>query len=77
VAGDARRPGRGGRRRAVCGYFSTRLRDIYFAITTLIFAQIFYVIIFTWTTVTGGENGLIFTRPHFNIPFIIDVRLPR
>src|SRR5262249_42524753 len=35
-------------------YFSTRLRDIYFAITTLIFSQIFYVIIFTWTAVTGG-----------------------
>jgi branched-chain amino acid transport system permease protein len=55
-------------------YFSTRLRDIYFAITTLIFSQIFYVIIFTWTAVTGGENGLIFTRPHFSIPFVIDVR---
>ncbi len=55
-------------------YFSTRLRDIYFAITTLIFSQIFYVIIFTWTTVTGGENGLIFTRPHFTIPFLLDVR---
>jgi branched-chain amino acid transport system permease protein len=55
-------------------YFSTRLRDIYFAITTLIFSQIFYVIIFTWTAVTGGENGLIFTRPHFSIPFIVDVR---
>ncbi len=55
-------------------YFSTRLRDIYFAITTLIFSQIFYVIIFTWTSVTGGENGLIFTRPHFSIPFLFDVR---
>jgi len=55
-------------------YFSTRLRDIYFAITTLIFSQIFYVIIFTWTAVTGGENGLIFTRPHFSIPFVYDVR---
>ena len=44
-------------------YFSTRLRDIYFAITTLIFSQIFYVIIFTWTEVTGGENGLRFSRP--------------
>jgi branched-chain amino acid transport system permease protein len=51
-------------------YFSTRLRDIYFAITTLIFSQIFYVIIFTWTAVTGGENGLIFDRPHFTIPFL-------
>jgi branched-chain amino acid transport system permease protein len=55
-------------------YFSTRLRDIYFAITTLIFSQIFYVIIFTWTSVTGGENGLIFTRPHFSIPFLVDAR---
>jgi branched-chain amino acid transport system permease protein len=55
-------------------YFSTRLRDIYFAITTLIFSQIFYVIIFTWTPVTGGENGLIFSRPHFTIPFLVDTR---
>ena len=49
-------------------YFSTRLRDIYFAITTLIFSQIFYVIIFTWTEVTGGENGLSFSRPRLSIP---------
>jgi branched-chain amino acid transport system permease protein len=55
-------------------YFSTRLRDIYFAITTLIFSQIFYVIIFTWTAVTGGENGLIFDRPHLTIPFIYSAR---
>jgi branched-chain amino acid transport system permease protein len=51
-------------------YFSTRLRDIYFAITTLIFSQIFYVIIFTWTDVTGGENGLTFSRPALSIPWI-------
>jgi branched-chain amino acid transport system permease protein len=55
-------------------YFSTRLRDIYFAITTLIFSQIFYVIIFTWTSLTGGENGLIFDRPHLTIPFIYNAR---
>src|SRR6516165_4464641 len=54
-------------------YFSTRLRDIYFAITTLIFSQIFYVIIFTWTEVTGGENGLIFSRPHLAIPGLFSV----
>jgi branched-chain amino acid transport system permease protein len=55
-------------------FFSTRLRDIYFAITTLIFSQIFYVIIFTWTPVTGGENGLIFGRPHLWIPLLYDAR---
>src|SRR5215469_11589902 len=53
---------------AFVAYFSTRLRDIYFAITTLIFSQIFYVIIFTWTEVTGGENGLTFSRPPLAIP---------
>lgn len=55
-------------------YFSTRLRDIYFAITTLIFSQIFYVIIFTWTPVTGGENGLIFSKPRLTIPFLYEGR---
>jgi branched-chain amino acid transport system permease protein len=55
-------------------FFSTRLRDIYFAITTLIFSQIFYVIIFTSTRITGGENGLVFTRPHLTIPFLYDAR---
>src|SRR5271155_530955 len=53
---------------AFVAYFSTRLRDIYFAITTLIFSQIFYVIIFTWTSLTGGENGLTFSRPALAIP---------
>src|SRR5215467_13042601 len=48
---------------AFVAYFATRLRDIYFAITTLVFSQIFYVIIFTWTEVTGGENGLSFSQP--------------
>ncbi len=55
-------------------YFSTRLRDIYFAITTLIFSQIFYVIIFTWTEVTGGENGLTFERPLLAIPGLFHLR---
>jgi branched-chain amino acid transport system permease protein len=58
---------------AFVAYFSTRLRDIYFAITTLIFSQIFYVIIFTWTEVTGGENGLTFLRPRLAVPGIASV----
>src|SRR5262244_1073687 len=59
---------------AVCvAYFSTRLRDIYFAITTLVFAQIFYVIIFTWSEVTGGENGLNFRQPPLSIPGLVSI----
>src|SRR5256712_11547025 len=57
----------------VVAYFSTRLRDIYFAITTLIFSQIFYVVIFTWTSVTGGENGLSFRRPPLAVPGLFSV----
>jgi branched-chain amino acid transport system permease protein len=54
-------------------YFATRLRDIYFSITTLVFSQIFYVIIFTWTEVTGGENGLNFRQPPFSIPGMVSI----
>jgi branched-chain amino acid transport system permease protein len=55
-------------------FFATRLRDIYFAITTLVFSQIFYVIIFTWTEVTGGENGLTFSQPLLSVPGIFSTR---
>jgi branched-chain amino acid transport system permease protein len=60
---------------AFVAFFATRLRDIYFSITTLVFSQIFYVIIFTWTEVTGGENGLTFSQPALRIPGLFDVRL--
>jgi branched-chain amino acid transport system permease protein len=59
---------------AFVAYFATRLRDIYFAITTLVFSQIFYVIIFTWTEVTGGENGLTFRQPELSIPGLVSLR---
>jgi branched-chain amino acid transport system permease protein len=55
-------------------FFATRLRDIYFAISTLVFSQIFYVVIFTWTEVTGGENGLTFSQPPLTIPGLIEAR---
>jgi branched-chain amino acid transport system permease protein len=58
---------------AFVAYFATRLRDIYFSITTLVFSQIFYVIIFTWTDVTGGENGLTFRRPDLALPGLFSV----
>jgi branched-chain amino acid transport system permease protein len=59
---------------AFVAFFATRLRDIYFSITTLVFSQIFYVIIFTWTEVTGGENGLTFSQPALRIPGLFDIR---
>jgi branched-chain amino acid transport system permease protein len=53
---------------AFVAFFATRLRDIYFSITTLVFSQIFYVVIFTWTDLTGGENGLTFRQPPLGLP---------
>ena len=58
-------------------FFATRLRDIYFSITTLVFSQIFYVIIFTWTEVTGGENGLTFRQPPFALPGLFSAPFSR
>jgi branched-chain amino acid transport system permease protein len=58
-------------------FFSTRLRDIYFSITTLVFSQIFYVVIFTWTDVTGGENGLTFRQPPFGITGLFTIPFTR
>jgi branched-chain amino acid transport system permease protein len=55
-------------------YFATRLRDIYFAISTLVFSQIFYVVIFTWTEVTGGENGLTFQQPPLSLTGAFETR---
>ena len=59
---------------AFVAYFATRLREIYFSITTLVFSQIFYVIIFTWTEVTGGENGLTFSQPPLGLPGLGSLR---
>src|SRR5207249_1544811 len=53
---------------AFVAYFATRLRDIYFSITTLVFAQLFYVVIFTCTEVTGAEDGLSFRPPPLALP---------
>jgi branched-chain amino acid transport system permease protein len=39
----------------------------------LIFSQIFYVIIFTSTAWTGGENGLTFDQPALAIPGLVSV----
>src|SRR3989442_5854544 len=53
---------------AFVAYFSTRLRDIYFAITTLVFSQIFYVIIVPWTDVTRVDDRITFRQPALGVP---------
>jgi branched-chain amino acid transport system permease protein len=43
----------------VIGFFCVRLGTIYFSMLTLAFAQIVYTIVIRWTTLTGGDQGLI------------------
>ena len=43
----------------VIGYFCVRRTHIYFAILTLAFGHIVYLIAFKWYDFTGGDNGLI------------------
>jgi branched-chain amino acid transport system permease protein len=43
----------------IIGFFCIRRTHIYFAILTLAFGQIVYLIAFKWYGFTGGDNGLI------------------
>jgi branched-chain amino acid transport system permease protein len=43
----------------VFGFFCVRLGTIYFSMLTLAFAQIVYTVIIRWTSLTGGDQGLI------------------
>jgi len=47
------------------GYLAIRRRGIYFAMTTMAFAQMIYFIAFKWRSLTGGDDGLHgVPRPH-------------
>lgn len=47
----------------VFGFFIVRLTHTYFAMLSLAFGQIVYTIIFKWTPLTGGDNGLLNVWP--------------
>ncbi|TRB11911.1 ABC transporter permease [Rhizobium rhizogenes] len=47
----------------VSGWFCVRLSNIYFAMLTLAFAQIFWSIAYQWVDVTGGDNGIVGVWP--------------
>src|SRR5581483_2393909 len=53
----------------VLGVLILRRRGIYFSLLTLAFTQLFFEICYTWTSFTGGENGLQgVTRPSLENP---------
>lgn len=52
----------------VVAFFSARARTIYFVLLTLAFAQMVYFVALTWSSVTGGANGLLgFQRPSLGL----------
>ena len=44
---------------ALVGLFISHRRGIYYALMTIAFGQIFFFVASKWTTVTGGEDGLL------------------
>ncbi len=48
---------------AVAGFFAVRLTWHYFAIITVVFSLIFYLVAVGWKTVTGGDDGMSFSLP--------------
>lgn len=45
------------------GYLALQLSGVYFAMLTLAFSMVGYFIVFETTEYTGGDNGLLVTRP--------------
>lgn len=43
----------------VIGAICVQLKEIYFAFLTLAFQMLFYSVILTWTSLTGGDQGLM------------------
>ena len=44
---------------AAVGWFSIRRQGVYFVMLTLAFSQLFYFLAYTFSDLTGGDNGLL------------------
>lgn len=52
----------------VIGYFCIKMRKIYFVLLSFAFNIMFFYIAYEWTSLTGGEDGLIgVTRPNITL----------
>jgi len=41
------------------GWFCIKRTAVYFAMLTLAFSQLIYVVVYTWYSFTGGDNGIV------------------
>ena len=57
----------GGLLGVVFGIFVVRMKGVSFALLTLAFNQLIYVVSEKWRQVTGGEDGLACMRPNLNL----------
>ncbi len=58
------------------GFFSIRLKSVYFALLTFAFAQIFYQTAVVWQVFTGGADGVaISTSMLVGLPGVLEVNL--
>ena len=56
---------------AIIGFLVMRKRGVYFSLLTLAFTQMLFSIVYRWTSVTGGENGLGgIERPVVAVPLV-------
>jgi branched-chain amino acid transport system permease protein len=61
---------------AIVGFFSIRLKSVYFALLTFAFAQLFYYVAVTWKPVTGGYDGFALSMPmSVSLPGLMDLNL--
>ncbi|TXN81497.1 branched-chain amino acid ABC transporter permease [Methylobacterium sp. WL8] len=58
---------------AAVGWVSIRRQGVYFVMLTLAFSQMFYFLAYTFSGVTGGDNGLLdIPRPRFASTVLAD-----
>lgn len=63
---------------ALLGAFCVRHTRIYFSMLTLAFGMLVYAVVWKWTDVTGGDDGLIgIPRGRIGLPGPLDVSLDR
>jgi len=51
----------------IVGFIAIRTREVYFAILTLAFAEVFRILIIQFTDFTGGNDGLTMNLPNWEI----------
>src|SRR2546425_5979707 len=61
---------------AVLGAFCVRHTRVYFSMLTLAFGMLVYAVVWKWTAVTGGDDGLIgIPRGRLGLPSPLDANL--